>query len=133
LDPRPREFFNAGFSADRYQRYSADLIRRSGSEAGFRMAETPVFLTDDFRIKCETAAREIMGQLSEPARIARMRESLPERWTFANETPLPLFAAIDFAAVRGPEGTFIPDPAEPEPKRPFRRESGDGSGSAGRI
>ncbi len=72
------------------------------------MAETPVFLPGDFRLKCETAAREIMAQLSEPARIERMRAALPERWTFANETPLPSFAAIDFAAVRGPEGTFVP-------------------------
>jgi hypothetical protein len=108
LDPRPRALFNASFSVEEYQRYAADLIRRSGSEAGFRMAETPVFLAADFRGACETAAREIMTQLSEPARIARMRSSLPARWTFANETPLPSFAAIDFAAVLAPEGHFVP-------------------------
>jgi hypothetical protein len=34
--------------------------------------------------------------------------AIPARWNFANETPLPSFAAIDFAAVRGPDGNFVP-------------------------
>ncbi len=108
MDPRHRARFNATFTPERYARYCADLTRRIGAEVGFRLAETPAFLSDAFRIACEDAARALVAQLSEPARIARMRESLPERWTFANETALPSCAVVDFAAVRRPDGTFEP-------------------------
>jgi hypothetical protein len=108
LDPRHRAAFNQTYSEARYARYRAGVERRIGAEVGFRLAETPAFLSADFRDACATAAREIVAQLSEPARIARMRASLPERWTFANETPLPSFAVVDFAAVRTPAGTFVP-------------------------
>ncbi len=108
MDPRHRAAFNQTYSEGRYARYRAGLERRVGSEVAFRLAETPAFLTADFRDACATAAREIVAQLSEPERIRRMRVSLPERWTFANETPLPSFAVVDFAAVSAPDGRFVP-------------------------
>ncbi len=108
MDLRLRARFNETYSAERYARYRADLERRIGCEIGFRLAETPVFLPPEFRDACATAAREIVAQLSEPERIARMRGSLPERWTYANETPLPSFAVVDFAAVRSADGRFVP-------------------------
>ncbi len=108
MDPRHRARFNETFSPERYARYTANLERSIGAPIGFRLAETPTFLSERFRQACENAARAIVGQLSEPARIARMRGSLPDRWTFANETALPSFAVVDFAAVREPDGTFVP-------------------------
>jgi hypothetical protein len=108
LDPRHRSHFNAAFSAERYATYVADLTRRCGTAAGFRIAETPTFLEDRFRTRCERAATEIVAQLSEPARIAQMSGALPARWTFAGQTSLPSFAVVDFAAVRGADGTFEP-------------------------
>ncbi len=108
MELRYRAAFNQSYSDARYARYRAALERRVGSSVGFRLAETPVFLSADFRDACATAAREIVAQLSEPERIARMRGALPERWTYANETPLPSFAVVDFAAVRTPAGRFVP-------------------------
>jgi hypothetical protein len=108
LDPRHRAAFNGTYSDARYERYRAGLERRIGAEVGFRLAETPAFLSADFRDACAAAAREIVAQLSEPERISRMRGSLPARWTYANETPLPSFAVVDFAAVRTPDGGFVP-------------------------
>ena len=108
MDPRHRTAFNAAFDDARYAAYAADLARRCGSEVGFRLAETPVFLDERFRERCVRAATEIVAQLSEPARIARMRGALPERWAFAGETALPSFAVVDFAAVRAPDGSFEP-------------------------
>lgn len=108
MDPRYRSLFNSAFTAERYANYLADLSRRCGAEAGFRIAETPTFLEERFRKRCERAANEIVAQLCEPARLARMRGALPERWTFAGETDLPTFAVVDFAAVRCADGTFEP-------------------------
>lgn len=108
MDPRWRARFNAAFSQDRYERYATDLACRAGCEVGFRVAETPVFLSDEFRTRCERAANDIVAQLCEPERIGRMRGALPARWTFANETALPSFAVVDFAAVREPSGGFAP-------------------------
>ena len=107
-----RTLFNAAFAPGRYANYERDLDARAGASAGFRLAETPVFLTPDFRDAGERAAREIVAQLSEPGRIARMSAAVPARYDVPNQTPLPTIACLDFAAVRGSDGRYVPQLVE---------------------
>jgi hypothetical protein len=108
VDPRYRADFNAAYSAARFARYSAALERRLGCDVGFRLAETPVFVPRDFRVRVERAATEIVAQLCEPARIERMSAAVPERWRVPRRARLPTFAALDFATVRAADGTLVP-------------------------
>ena len=108
MDLALRARFNAAFSDGLYRRYADDLRRRVGTQIGFRLAETPVFFPAELRERCRLAGDEIVAQLCEPERIAKMRAAVPPRWNVPGETPLPTFAVVDFAIVRGPERALVP-------------------------
>ncbi len=108
MDPALRPRFNAAFDDALYARYRSDLVRRIGSEVGFRVAETPVFFPETFRARCERAGDEILAQLSDPARLALMRAAVPTRWSVPGASALPNFAVLDFAVVRDREGELAP-------------------------
>jgi hypothetical protein len=108
MDPQPRARFNAAFSESLYSGYAEDLKGRAGSEIGFRVAETPVFFPPDLRERCKLAGDEIVTQLCEPARIARMRAAVPARWDAPGQKALPTFAVVDFAIARDESGGLVP-------------------------
>jgi hypothetical protein len=109
VEPTDRALFNAAFSEERYLRYSADLTARTGGEEiGFRLAETPVFFSSELRDRCLRAGNEIVAQLCEPERLARMRAAIPSDRNVPGETRLPTFAIIDFALVGEPDGSLGP-------------------------
>ena len=64
MDPHYRTLFNSQFTPALYERYKADLARRCGCTFEFRLAESPVFLPDDFLHRATTSAQAIIDQLS---------------------------------------------------------------------
>ncbi len=108
MDQGRRALFNAAFTPELHARYAADLERRVGAPVDFRLAETPLFLTDDFRERCLRAAREIVAQLSEPQRLRCMQAAVPARWDAPNQSPLPNVAVVDFAVALDLRGSFVP-------------------------
>jgi len=48
--------------------------------AGFRLAETPVFLTEELGARLEATARAIVAQVSDPALLSRMKRAIPAEW-----------------------------------------------------
>jgi hypothetical protein len=108
VDPQFRAAFNAAFDVARYERYRADLKEHLGCEAGFRLAETPVFFPAYLRDRCDRAAREIVAALSRPPLIERMRAAVPERYALEQPEGVPNIACVDFAITRGADGRFEP-------------------------
>jgi hypothetical protein len=108
VDPRFRALFNRQFSEAIYNRYQRDLSGRLHQQFDFRLAESPVFLPDDFKARAVRAANEIIEQLSDPARLERMRRAIPDRWNTPGMDPLPSFAQVDFAVTRAADGTLVP-------------------------
>jgi hypothetical protein len=100
MDPRYRELFNAQFTPERYEWMKRELERRLDCTFEFRLAETPLFLPDDFRQRITEAASAVVAQLSDPALIDRMKRAIPERWDTPGMDALPNFAQVDFAVVR---------------------------------
>jgi hypothetical protein len=107
MDPRYRERFNAQFTPALYDRYQRDLESRLDASFAFRLAETPLFLPDDFKQRVVTSAREIVAQLSDPALIARMKRAIPARWDTPGMDSLPHFTQVDFAVVHE-NGHLVP-------------------------
>jgi len=107
MDPRFRQLFNAQFTPAIYERYVRELSRRLDSTFEFRLAETPLFLPDDFKQKATDSARAIVEQLSDPALIEQMKAAIPERWNTPGMDALPNLAQVDFAVVRE-NGTLVP-------------------------
>jgi hypothetical protein len=107
MDERFRQLFNSQYTPDVYERYVRELSRRLDSTFEFRLAETPLFLPDDFKQKATDAARAIVEQLSDPALIERMKAAIPDRWNTPGMDALPNLAQVDFAVVRE-NGTLVP-------------------------
>jgi hypothetical protein len=107
LDPKYRALFNAQITPERYEWYQRELSRRLGCTFEFRLAESPVFLPDDFKARVVAAAREIVAQLSDPARIAQMKRAIPARWETPGMDALPNLTQVDFAVVEE-DGALVP-------------------------
>ncbi len=107
MDPHYRALFNDQIDDARYQWYQQELEQRLDCEFEFRLAETPLFLTDDFRRRAIESATAVVEQLSNPETIARMREAIPERWNTPGMDALPNFSQVDFAVVEE-NGTLVP-------------------------
>src|SRR5205807_2502995 len=107
MDPRFRGLFNAQITPERYEWYVRELSSRLDCTFEFRLAETPLFLPDDFKQSIIAAAQAIVAQLSDPSRIAQMKRAIPTRWDTPGMDGLPSFTQVDFAVVRE-VGTLVP-------------------------
>ncbi|PYQ61655.1 MAG: hypothetical protein DMF58_04140 [Acidobacteria bacterium] len=107
MDPHFRKLFNEQFRAEVYESYQRDLSKRLNCQFEFRLAETPIFLPDDFKEKIVRAAREIVVQLSDAARIAEMKRAIPSRWDTPGMDALPNLTQVDFAVVEE-NGAYVP-------------------------
>jgi hypothetical protein len=108
MDARFRELFNRQFTPEVYDFYQRELSSRLNTEFEFRLAETPLFLSDDFKAKAVDSANAIVEQLSNPALIEKMKAAIPERWNTPGMDALPNLAQVDFAVVRGENGELVP-------------------------
>jgi hypothetical protein len=107
MHPHFRRLFNEQFNDELYDSYRRDLTARLGAPFGFRLAETPVFLTDDFTRRATESANAIVEQLSQPNLIEQMKAAIPARWNTPGMDALPNFAQVDFAVVRE-NGVLVP-------------------------
>ncbi len=107
MDPRFRALFNEQFAPEIYESYQRDVSERLGCAFEFRLAESPVFLPNDFKSKIVDAAREILRQLSDPVRIERMKRAIPQQWNTPGMDALPNLAQVDFAVVEK-NGAYVP-------------------------
>ncbi len=103
-----RDLFNAQFTPEVYDFYQRELSSRLNTEFEFRLAETPLFLSDDFKAKAVASANAIVEQLSDPALIEKMKAAIPERWNTPGMDALPNLAQVDFAVVRDTNGELVP-------------------------
>ena len=86
MDLRYRKVFNEQFTPERYEWYQRELSRRLDCTFEFRLAESPVFLPDDFKTSIVDAAQAIVAQLSDPARLEKMKRAIPPRWDTPSAT-----------------------------------------------
>ncbi len=92
-----RKEFNATFSQQRYEQVAKILEEASGCEIGFRIAETPLFLSREVAHRAARLAEEILLRAVTPELQKIGEQAIPTQWHFAGETDKPLFAAVDFA------------------------------------
>jgi hypothetical protein len=107
MDARFRTLFNSQVTPEIYESYQRELEGLLDTDFNFRLAETPVFLTDDFKEKAVAGANAIVEQLSDPANLARMKQAIPDRWNVPEMDALPAFTQVDFAVVRE-NGMLVP-------------------------
>ena len=108
MNPSIRKIYNANFTAAKYQRFLAKLDEGLDHKVAFRVAETPVFLTDDFRDKLISAGDDIINTILHPDFKALTERAIPEQWRVANENDHSHFIALDFGICKDDAGNIVP-------------------------
>lgn len=103
-----RAAFNRAFTSALARGQAEDLARRAGRVPGFRLAETPVFLTRELEERLVSASHGILAQLSRPETVARLRRFVPPEWDAPGIDDLPSIAQVDLAVARAADGSLEP-------------------------
>jgi len=95
VDPQLRSRFNADFSAEKY-----DALLRCVNEsvrwpADFRISETPIFLTPEFRDEAVLAAETIAAVTRTPEFARHAATAIPPGLEVPNESPHPEIVIVD--------------------------------------
>ncbi|MDB4921684.1 hypothetical protein [Mucilaginibacter sp.] len=108
MNPSARKTFNANFTEEKYQNFLKDLNAGLHNPIAFRLAETPVFLTDDFRNNLISAGGDIVDTILQPDFKELTERAIPEKWRVANENDHPHFIALDFGVCKDEAGNIVP-------------------------
>ena len=108
MDPSARKAFNDNFTADKYNQLLDSLNDGLKTSIPFRVAETPIFLTDDFRDKRLAAGEDIINVILQPDFKQLTERAIPEKWRVANENDHPHFIALDFGVCRDEHDQIVP-------------------------
>lgn len=95
--PEIRTYFNQQFSDVRYRKQIADLEARCGCSIGFRIAETPVFLSGDLARKAGRLAEELIIRATSEELQQIGKNAIPAEYNIPREHARPKVAAVDFA------------------------------------
>ena len=108
MDPSARKTYNASFTPEKYERFINSLNKELKTPVAFRVAETPVFLTDDFRDKLLAAGDDIVNVMLQPDFKEFTERAIPQKWHVANENDHPHFIALDFGVCKDEGGNIVP-------------------------
>ncbi|MFD3000377.1 hypothetical protein ACFS7Z_08405 [Pontibacter toksunensis] len=103
-----REKYNAAFTQEAYQELLADLNRQLEEPISFRVAETPVFLTQDFKDKLIAAGDDLVNAVLSKDFKELTEKSIPVEWNTSHENERPHFLTFDFAVCQNESGEMVP-------------------------
>lgn len=105
--PKYRKQFNQEFSDEKYKKLKEILQQKSGVEPGFRISESPIFLTKEFEGKLLDASESIISQIKAlPAET--FHKAIPDNCRVPNDTKQPHFFTIDFGVCKSENGEIEP-------------------------
>ncbi len=105
--PKYRIQFNREFSQEKYTKVNDLIKEKCGSEAAFRLSESPIFLTKDFQQKLDDASQSIISQIKEMS-DEELSKAIPANCNVPNDTKKPHFVAIDFGICQDENRNVIP-------------------------
>ncbi|WP_312901104.1 hypothetical protein [Chryseobacterium taichungense] len=105
--PKYRKQFNQDFSQEKYSLLKEYLKQKSGLEPGFRISESPIFLTKDFEAKLISASESIIDQIKTLSPDL-LQKAIPDNCRVPNDTNKPHFFTIDFGICKNDNGDIEP-------------------------
>ena len=105
--PKYRKQFNQEFSQEKYNQFKEILEQKSGLEAGFRISESPLFLTKEFESKLIDASESIISQIKNLPEET-LQKAIPDNCRVPNDTKQPHFFTIDFGICKSENGEIEP-------------------------
>ncbi len=107
--PEIRHQFNESFSQEKYNAMIAEIHQEFPNQLDFRVAETPVFVPKDLKIKLLQACNDIIDVLLKPDFKEKTQRAIPANQNVPNEDAHPSFLAIDFAVCKDESGNLSID------------------------
>jgi len=105
--PELRKKFNSDFNEETYQKFVQELNSTLRYPAEFRIAETPLFLSEEFKSELITACDPLLKQIQTDDFKKKSQNALPDNLKVPNEDDHPQFLQIDFAICKE-NGSYIP-------------------------
>ena len=105
--PKYREQFNSEFSQEKYSEVLQSFEDSVGTKPLFRVSESPIFLTEEFREKLQDACENIITQIKEMS-PEELSKAIPEHCNVPNDTKQPHFFTIDFGICQNEKGEIVP-------------------------
>jgi len=108
MDAAARKAFNAGYNNQKYAEFLNNLNAGLLNPVPFRVAETPVFIPDDFKEKLIEAGNSIVDFILQPQFKELTERSIPQKWRVPNENDHPHFITLDFGVCKDEQGNLVP-------------------------
>jgi hypothetical protein len=108
MEPSARSTFNASFTTEKYAQFLQQIKGDQAESVAFRVAETPIFLSDDFRDRLVQAGNNILQTILKPDFKQLTDRAIPAKWRVANEDDHPHFIALDFGICKDEAGNIVP-------------------------
>lgn len=106
--PSIRHKFNESFSQEKYEAMIAEIHQEFPNQLDFRIAETPVFVPKELKIKLLQACNDIIDVILKPDFKEKTHRAIPANQNVPNEDEHPSFLAIDFAVCKDEKGELSP-------------------------
>ncbi len=105
--PEIRKKFNNDFSEKKYQDFLEDLNSVLKYPTGFRVCETPLFLSHELTNELFKACNDVIVQIQQVEFLNKSEEAIPEQLKVPNDNEHPPFLQLDFAITKNEE-KFLP-------------------------
>ena len=102
-----RQTFNANFTEEKYQSFLRQL-EEGYPEITFRVAESPIFISEDLKQKLVAAGDEIIALIKQDNFKELTKNAIPKEWMVANENDHPHFLTFDFGLCKDADGAVSP-------------------------
>lgn len=106
--PSLRQLYNQDFTPEKYQAFVQEMNQLHPGQLDFRLAETPVFIPQDFTRQAMEACESIIDIITLPAYHQRSEKAIPEHLRVPNEDAHPHFIAFDFGICYDADGALGP-------------------------
>jgi hypothetical protein len=106
--PEIRKKYNDSFSIEKYQQFIEEVKADYPEQLDFRIAETPVFVPQNLKIKVLQACNDIIDVLVKDDFKTKTEAAIPPNQRVPNENAHTSFLAIDFAVCKDENGDFSP-------------------------
>jgi uncharacterized protein (UPF0248 family) len=95
-----RDKYNSEFRDENYQEFLSYLNSMLKYPVDFRVCETPLFLSDDFKNELIKACDDLINQLTKPEFLKNSVNAIPKNLVVPNDRPHPVFLSLDFAITK---------------------------------
>ncbi|CAF1383243.1 unnamed protein product [Adineta ricciae] len=103
-----REWFMKNFTEEKYEKFVKSINDELSTLAGFRLAETPLFLSDEVRDRLIRAGDEIVDFILRSDFKQLTEKAIPNQWRCANENEHPNIFTMDFGLWKDENGVIVP-------------------------